>query len=522
MELPSTHAVLDIPLDLVDESPSNPREHYDEKALAEMADTITSVGLVQPVIVRPHPQAAGRFELVFGSRRRRASVLAGKTSVPSIVRELTDEQVLVIQFIENEHREDLSPLSQARGYAALMKARPGIYTVEELSARLGKSDNRYVAERLQLLHLIEPAQKLLEADRLPFRHAFELSRLQADQQEQALFVCFTGFQSAEAVLERPHQTVAVSLDALRQWISTHCHLDLHRAPFPLDQPLAGEVPCPECPKRAGSAPVLFGDIAKEDTCLDPDCFSRKKAALVQIQIGKLQEQGLQVVTISSNLRVGAVGEKSDVLYRGEYRNVERDSCAFVEVGVHEDGSHSDKPIYICREESCPVHAGKTRYTSPEEQVARKQRVRDQREEKQYRVNMLTAVKDKVIKTPQKADLYIVACRLLQLMPHENRVAVFRLFKWSEQKSPGKRGGKHVDYCALGRTQLAKFGTFELHRFLLVASLSADLSIPDSDPDQALPSTSSLAETAKRLGIVPRTVRASTRKALKGDAKPPSE
>src|SRR5205085_8772467 len=132
----------------------------------------------------------------------------------------------------------------------------------------------------------------------------------------ALFVCFSAFQSAEAVLERPHQTVAVSLDSLRQWISTHCHLDLHHAPFPLDQPLAGEVSCQACPKRAGSAPLLFGDIAKEDTCLDPDCFSRKKAALVQIQIGKLEDQGLQVVRISNSLRVGAPGEKSDVLYRG--------------------------------------------------------------------------------------------------------------------------------------------------------------------------------------------------------------
>ena len=113
---------------------------------------------------------------------------------------------------------------------------------------------------------------------------------------------------------------------------------------------------------------------------------------------------------------------------------------------------------------------------------------------------------------------IVACRLLQLTPHENRVAVFRLFKWMEQKSPGKRGSKHVDYVALGRTQLAKFGAFELHRFLVVASFSADLTIPDSDPDQALPSNSSLADAAKRLGIVPRTVRANTRKALKGDAK----
>jgi ParB family transcriptional regulator, chromosome partitioning protein len=515
MELQTTQAVVELPLDLMDESPSNPRERYDERSLKELAGTINSVGLVQPVIVRPHPEASGRFELVFGSRRRRASVIAGKNTVPAIIRELNDEQVLVIQFIENEHRENLSPLSQARGYAALMKAKPGLYTVEELSARLGKSDNRYVAERLQLLKLIEPAQKLLGAERLPFRHAFELSRLQPEQQEKALYVCFTGFESAEAVLARPHQTVSVSLEGLRQWVSTHCHLDLNHAPFPLDQPLAGVVACKECPKRAGSAPLLFGDICQEEnTCLDPDCFARKKSAIVQLQVERLEQQGVQPVRISNNLRVGVAGEKADVLYRGEYRYVERDACSFTEVAVYDDGSQPGKTVYVCREESCPVHAGRTRYASPEEQAVRKKRVRDQREERQYRTNLLSAVKDKLGKTPQRADLYLVACRLLQLMPHEQRVAVFRLLKWPEQKSAGKRGCRHVDYLELGRAHLGKFGVFELHRFLIVASLTPDLSIPDSDPDQSLPSTSLLAQTAKRLGIVPKDVRASTRKSFK--------
>ncbi len=514
MQLATTQEVVEIPLQLIDESPTNPRERYDESALAELAGTITSVGLVQPVIVRPHPKTPDRYQLVFGSRRCRASVLAQKESIPSIIRELTDEQVLEIQFIENDQREDLSPMSQARGYAALMQAKPGIYTVEELSARLGKSDGRYVAERLQLLKLIGPVQKLLEADRLPFRHAFELSRLQPDQQEKALYVCFAGFRTVEEVLDRPYQTVSVSLDGLRQWISTHCHLDLNHAPFPLDQPMAGEIACKDCPKRAGSAPLLFGDIAKEDTCLDPPCFARKKAALVQIQVGELESQGIEVARISNNLRVGAPGEKVDVLYRGEYRIVERDSCEFTQAGVYDDGARLDKPIYICREEKCPVHAGRTRFSSPEEKTERKKRVRDQREEKRYRSDLLAAIRDKVSKSPQKADLYLVACRLLQLMPHDNRVAVFRLFKWEERKSGGKRGGKHVDYLELGRAHLGKLGTFELHRFLIVASLTPDLAIPNSDPDQTLPSASQLAQTAKRLGIDARTVRACVRKALK--------
>jgi len=338
--------------------------------------------------------------------------------------------------------------------------------------------------------------------------------LQPEQQQKALYVCFTAFESAESVLGRPHQTVSVSLEGLRQWISTHCHLDLNHAPFPLDRLVAGAVACKECPKRAGSAPLLFEDICQEDTCLDPDCFARKKAALVQLRVETLEQQGVQPVRISNNLRVGVAGEKADVLYRGEYRYVERDGCGFTEVGVYDDASQPDKTVYVCREESCPVHAGRTRYASPEEQAARKKRVRDQREERQYRTNLLVAIKEKLGKTPQKADLYLVACRFLQLMPHEQRAAAFRLFKWPEQKSVGKRGCRHVDYFELGKANLAKFGVLELHRFLIVASLTPDLSIPDSDPDQSLPSTSLLTLTAKRLGVVPKDVRASTRKTLK--------
>ena len=518
MRLKTAETVVNLPIHLIDESPFNPRKQSDPAKLQELASTITSVEVVQPVIVRKNPADENRFQLVFGSRRLEGSKLAGKTTIPAIVRELTDEQILSIQFIENEQREDLPPLDQARGYAALMEKNPTLYTVEELSARLGKRDSRYVAERLQLLHLIAAAQLLLEHERLPYRHAFEISRLTPDQQGSALHVCFTNFDSAEGVISRPYQTVSISLDGLRQWITTHCHLDLNQAPFPLDQPLAGAVACIECPKRAGAGTgVLFADIAQENTCLDPDCFQRKKEeTLVQITVQQAQETGVQTVRISNSLRVGAAGESPDVLYRGEYRTVERDSCEYAERGVPEEKDQAQ--VYICRQESCPVHAGKTRYASPTQKEDRKKKVRDQREEKQFRVGLLTAVKDKVSKTPQKADLYLVACRMLQLLSHENRIALFRLFKWIEQKSAGQRGGKHVDYVELGKVQLNKLGVFELQQFLIVASLTPDLIIPDAKPEQTLPANSNLALTAKRMRIDAKTIRTKARKAVKEPAK----
>ncbi len=507
MPLPVSERVLNLPLSLIDESPFNPRRLYREDTLQEMATTIKSVNVVQPIIVRRSPADKDRYQVVFGSRRRRATQIAGKDTIPAIVRNLTDEQILCIQFIENEQREDLPPLAQGRAYAALMEHNPTVFTVEEISARLGKRDGRYVAERLQLLHLIPAAQSLLENERLPFRHAFELSRLTPAQQERALYVCFSNFESAEVVIARPHQTVSISLDALRSWITTHCHLDLQQAPFPLNEAIAGEGPCDQCPKRGGVA-LLFSDIATEATCLDPECFQKKRNALVQIQAAHLADGGAKVVRVSQHLRVGGSGENPETLYRGEYRVVGRDSCAFTEVGIAEEANQP--PVYICREETCPVHAGKTRYSTPKQKEAQKKKVRDQRQEKQFRTDLLAAIRDKVSKTPQKPDHYLVACRFLEMMPHEQRISVFRLFKWLQQKSAGKRGGKHVNYVELGKTQLGKLGLFELQRFLIVASLAGDLSI--SDEAETLPPNSQLAVAAKRMKLDLKSIRAKSRKA----------
>ncbi len=515
-KLKTHEKVVEIPLVRIEESPTNPRVKFDPNNLGEMAATIKSTGVVQPVIVRPHPSTTGRFQLVFGARRYRASALAEKETIPGIVRNITDEQILLIQFIENDQREDLDPLSQARGYAALIATNPAVYTVEELSFRLGKNNGRYVAERLQILKGIPDVQKLLENERLPFRHAFELSRLTPEQQEKALYVCFSNFTTADAVIAQPNQTVSISLDALREWIKNHFHLDLNHAPFPTDQPVGDVVACKDCPKRAGTAPMLFADIATEDTCLDPECFENKKQTLVQIRVQELERSGAQVVSISNNLRVGASSERPDVLYRGEYRVVERDSCEYTQVAVCEEASQQE--VYVCTEDTCSVHKGKTKYVVPEERSTRKERKRDQREESDFRAAVLLAVKDRIPKVAQKTDLQTVAIRLLTLMPHENRLAVFKTFKWLEEKSNGQRGGKHVDYVALGKERIAKLGVFELTQFLIVASLTPDLVIPNSQPEQKLPADSTLASTARRLKVDLRSVRTKTSKNGKPKAK----
>src|SRR5579872_7460154 len=115
-------SVQEIPLSKISESKTNPRRQFDETKLAELAANIRQYGVLQAILVRPIGEA-GSFEVVAGTRRYRASKLAGRETIPATVRELTDAQCLELQLIENLQRSDVHELDEAQGYAALMQLR---------------------------------------------------------------------------------------------------------------------------------------------------------------------------------------------------------------------------------------------------------------------------------------------------------------------------------------------------------------------------------------------------------------
>ena len=503
-----TEYITEIPVDQIDRSPTNPRRNFNEQALEELKVSILAGGLVHPIIVRSHPENSVRFQLVAGERRWLATRRAGKETIPAIVRELSDEQVLVVQIIENDQRANLNPLEQGQGFKSLMEMNPAYYTVEEISARTGLSP-RDVVYRLQLLELIEPAQRLLAAERLPFRHAVEIARLQTPNQQEALSVCFRR-ATVETVLANTYQTVSISLADLRAWIATNCLLDLAKARFDTkaDNLVEGTGPCTTCPKRSGSNPVLFAEIAEDaEKCTDPECFKAKTNALVQIQVKSLEQEGKTPIVISYNFRMGGPEEREDILYRGQYRIVQRDSCEFVQPGIYsEDSPQTGQSVYICATEDCPVHSGVSRYATPEEARERKARSVDQKAEKAYRALLLDEILKKVSKVARKDDVCLVAKTLLRQLSHADRMVLFKTYKWDAVKSPGKHGSKHVDYVQLATKRLEEMGAAQLMQFLVVASLAPDLTIPVSNPGETLSTKSALAETARRHGIDLKEVR----------------
>jgi ParB family chromosome partitioning protein len=163
----------EIPVDQIDPNPFQTRAHFNEEQLAELAASITANGVVQPILVRP--QASGRFQLITGERRWRASKLAAKTTIPAFLRRVSDEQAMEITIVENLQRADLNPMEQSHAFERL--SREFHMTQEQMAVRTGK-DRATVANFLRLLRLPATVQTRVETGELTFGHARALLSLE--------------------------------------------------------------------------------------------------------------------------------------------------------------------------------------------------------------------------------------------------------------------------------------------------------------------------------------------------------
>lgn len=154
-----------IPVEAVEPNPYQPRRHFDEEGLAELAASIKEKGVLQPITVR---EKNGTFELVAGERRWRAAQIAGLSEIPAVVRELADREVMEIALIENLQREDLNPIEEAEAYAVLMEEFS--LTQEEVAQAVGKG-RPTVANRLRLLRLPDVVKGWIAEGRLSAGHA---------------------------------------------------------------------------------------------------------------------------------------------------------------------------------------------------------------------------------------------------------------------------------------------------------------------------------------------------------------
>jgi len=194
-----TERIKELDIERIDANPHQPRERFDDGHLAELAGSIREHGVLQPVVVR---RAGDRYQLVVGERRLRASKMAGRATIPAIVRDVEDDDSLKFALLENLQREDLTPVEEARGYAAL---RDGFgLSVKDVASIIGK-DRSTVANTLRLLNLPQRVIELLEQGMLTAGHARAILAVEGEaaQVEWAERVVSQGFTVRDMEIAAP-------------------------------------------------------------------------------------------------------------------------------------------------------------------------------------------------------------------------------------------------------------------------------------------------------------------------------
>lgn len=284
-----TSAVVQVALENLVPSVTN-RDH-DAKAIAELTESIRLKGVLQPIIARPFKggNGNGSLEIVCGEARWKAATQLKLQTIPAIVRNYNDEEAQAAQIIENLQRSNPGALDEARAYENLRKLMGKAATIEAIAAQVGK-DAPYVAQRLKLLDLVEPARKALNEGLIGIGHALEIAPRQ--EKQQLACIKWLGYDEHLAGNWGPSVKSVHSVRALRSFIQQNFMLTLINAPF--DTADAKLLPkmgaCLSCPHNTANASNLFPDL-KEAVCMLPDCFFTKRDLALNAKIAEIEKKG---------------------------------------------------------------------------------------------------------------------------------------------------------------------------------------------------------------------------------------
>jgi len=283
---------LHVPLAEITASLTNPRTSFDPAKLTELAEDIKRRGVDSPILLRPLPgtrvadtDRKVKYEIVFGERRYRASQQAGVPTIPARVRELSDEQALEAQLVENLHRTDLTALEEAEGYQRLMDHCQ--ITAEQLAERIEKS-RTYVYNRLKLLDLGLEGRAALRDGKIDHSVAMLVARI-PDGKLQAKFL--------KDVMRGDYDDEPLSYRRAQQRAQSEYMLKLADARFKITTAdlVPGVGSCKDCSKRTGANPDLFSDVKSADVCTDPPCFHKKEEAATALLVKEAEAKGQTVI-----------------------------------------------------------------------------------------------------------------------------------------------------------------------------------------------------------------------------------
>jgi len=344
----------EIPIDDLIPTPDNPRVlHTKTDDFLELVNSVKGQGVLVPVLARPHPTEAGKYDMRYGARRLEAARIAGLATVPTIVRELSDEEAFERTFVENYAREDLSPIEEGNAVATLLEKYRG--DAKAVAAKMGHSE-KWVYLRAHLKKLIPQWRKRasLHGD-VSVGHLALIARLPEAAQKQ---------------LHARHRWGVGnrSLSDLEKWLNELFVHALAGAPFALpdvtlDKKAGACASCPKRTSRRGQRELWHeegDDIGKADRCLDSKCWARKHAAHVRAREKALKAQHKDLVILAGThadyYTVQDLKKKHGSAYGGYIENYRKATA-------DETGS---RPALIITGD----HAGELRWIKPKEKASR--------------------------------------------------------------------------------------------------------------------------------------------------------
>jgi ParB family chromosome partitioning protein len=424
-----------LPIEQLQESPTNPRRRFNEHSLNELASSFKSQGVLQPLLVRMIGD--DKYEVIAGARRLRAAKLAELTEVPVRIIALSDSDCVVAQLIENIQREGVHPMEEALAFDALLRLESPHYDIAAVAQKAGKSA-AFVATRQRLVELIPSIAEAFLADQIGVGHALEIAKLPQAQQEKAFDAAFRTVWNGGK-----ESRVVLPLRDFSAWIEQNILLSLDSLPFAKNDatlvPEAGS--CAECPKRTGFNTLLFGEMSQRDQCSDAVCYNNKLGKFVERQIAA-KPKLVQITT--------AYGTRSDgvVLPRNRYvaLNLSKPAkakqplspyqkpCKHMAEALVVDGVERGHTVKVCAEPSCTIHfADRANKTANPEQLAKEREQRRKQLEKQklettVRHRALAEVLKRVTSPLERADLVLVVNAMLEKTEPMRRETLARRHK----------------------------------------------------------------------------------------------
>lgn len=356
----------------------NYRITFEQEPLEELTASIKMHGIIQALTVRPHSVEKDKYELVAGERRLRASNMAGLKEIPVRVQNMTDEEAEEIRLIENLHRQDVHPLSEATVYLDMLKR---LHTLKAIAQKVGKSE-KFVSQRLSLKWLNEYWQKLFFDGGINLSAALLVARLGKENQTKLESIFPRKNIEQDGKIIRSYTANSID-DVIRK----NFFLNLHSTHFKKEDkdlyPSAGA--CNGCPKRTGCNKLLFAELDKEDYCLDADCFAEKNKRHLENQLRKLKEEKIVFHKIATRYT-----DLPHVLRNWEFDVVEnkKEISSGCEKGIIVEGEYLGKivPIRLRKSYSKSVDP-------VEEKAKRKEAIRRNKIEKLTKKLAATAIID---------------------------------------------------------------------------------------------------------------------------------